>query len=173
MITPQVEIIKDENGELLPESVVVSVMTCAAPMITEGKEGMTEQQYQSMICYRIICMLAVAAHLGYQTMVLGAFGCGAFGNDAKIVSDLFYQVMKEFNFKGMKLEDFFRRIDFAVMDHTKSQYNFKQFSRNFSNFYREEDAAEAARILNEKEEAECVELELILKSMWLMHTLTG
>ena len=56
-------------------------------------------------------MLAVAAHLGYQTMVLGAFGCGAFGNDAKIVSDLFYQVMKEFNFKGMKLEDFFRRID--------------------------------------------------------------
>ena len=111
MITPQVEIIKDENGELLPESVVVSVMTCAAPMITEGKEGMTEQQYRSMICYRIICMLAVAAHLGYQTMVLGAFGCGAFGNDAKIVSDLFYQVMKEFNFKGMKLEDFFRRID--------------------------------------------------------------
>lgn len=30
MITPQVEIIKDENGDLLDESVIVSVMTCAA-----------------------------------------------------------------------------------------------------------------------------------------------
>ena len=42
MITPQVEIIKDENGDLLPESVVVAVMTCAAPMIKRGMEGLTE-----------------------------------------------------------------------------------------------------------------------------------
>ena len=43
MITPQVEIIKDENGDLLPESVVVAVMTCAAPMIKRGMEGLTDQ----------------------------------------------------------------------------------------------------------------------------------
>ena len=45
MITPEVEIIKDENGDLLPESVVVSVMTCAAPMIKRGMEGLSDQQY--------------------------------------------------------------------------------------------------------------------------------
>ncbi len=43
MITPHVEIIKDENGELLDDTVVVSVLTCAAPMVTRGKEGMSEE----------------------------------------------------------------------------------------------------------------------------------
>ena len=145
MITPQVEIIRDENGNLLPESVVVAVMTCAAPMIKYGLEGMTDRQYQAMIFNRISGMLKVAAHLGYQVLILGAFGCGAFGNDAKIVSDLFYQALKEFDYDGMQAKDFFRRIDFAVMDHTPDQYNFKEFSRNFADFYRDEDADEAAQ----------------------------
>ena len=45
-----------------------------------------------------VAMLKVAAYLGYQYLVLGAFGCGAFGNDARIVSDLFYKALKEFDF---------------------------------------------------------------------------
>jgi len=45
-------------------------------------------------------MLKVAAYLGYQVLILGAFGCGAFGNDAHVVSDLFYKALKEFNFSG-------------------------------------------------------------------------
>ena len=44
MIHPQVEIIKDENGEVLPETVIVAVMTCAAPMLSHGMEGLSEQQ---------------------------------------------------------------------------------------------------------------------------------
>jgi len=145
MITPRVEIIKDETGELLPESAVVSVMTCAAPMVTYGKEGMTEEAYEAMVYHRIQGMLTVAAWLGYKNLVLGAFGCGAFDNDAKVVSDLFYRAMKDFNRDGMALEDCFRRIDFAVLDRSSRQYNFKHFARNFNDFYREEDNAETAR----------------------------
>lgn len=52
-------------------------------------------------------MLKCAAYWGYQVLVLGAFGCGAFGNDAKVVSDLFYKALKEFDYDGMKVEDFF------------------------------------------------------------------
>ena len=148
MITPQVEIIKDENGSLLSESVIVSVMTCAAPMLSDGMEGMTEQEYEGMVYRRITGMLKVAAHLGYRMVILGAFGCGAFGNDAHIVSDLFYKAMKEFDYDGMQLKDFFRRIDFAVLDRSGNSYNFNEFSRNFSNFYREEAAEEDACALN-------------------------
>lgn len=154
IITPQVELIKDENGDLLPESVIVSVMTCAAPMISNGKEGLTEQEYEALVYNRIMGMLKLAAHLGYQMVILGAFGCGAFDNDAKVVSDLFYKAMKDFDYDGMQLKDFFRRIDFAVMDHSSSQYNFKEFSRNFNDFYRDEDAAEVARALDEKKSTE-------------------
>ena len=139
VITPQVEIIKDEKGNLLEDTVLVSVMTCAAPMLRYGMAGMTDQQYRAMMYRRIVGMLKVAAYLGYEVLVLGAFGCGAFRNDARVVSDLFYKALKEFSYGGMGAKEFFKCIDFAVMDHSYNQYNFNEFCRNFINFYKDED----------------------------------
>ncbi len=141
MITPQVEIIRDENGELLDETVVVSVLTCAAPMVSRGREGMSEAEYEEMVYNRIMGMLKCLAYLGYKNLVLGAWGCGAFGNDAHVMSDLFYKALKELIYNGHTEKDLFRRIDFAVLDRTDDQYNFKEFYRNFSfdNFFRDED----------------------------------
>ena len=154
ILTPNVEIIKDVNGNLLDESVIVSVMTCAAPMITYGIEGLSEEEYQEMFYKRICGMLKCAAYWGYKVLVLGAFGCGAFGNDAKIVSDLFHKALKEFDYDGMAAKDFFYRIDFAVLDRTPRQYNFKEFSRNFGDFYSDEDTAEREHIEKRKKETE-------------------
>lgn len=154
ILSPNVEIIKDVNGELLDESIIVSVMTCAAPMITLGMEGLNDEQYQELFYNRICGMLKCAAYWGYQALVLGAFGCGAFGNDAKLVSDLFYKALKEFNYDGMIAKDFFRRIDFAVLDRTPGQYNFNEFNRNFEHFYRDEDNAEIERAEKQKKEKE-------------------
>ena len=154
MIQPQVEIIKDENGDLLDETVIVAVMTCAAPMLRYGMEGLSQHQYESLMLQRITGMLKVAAYMGYRRLILGAFGCGAFRNDAHVVSDLFYKALKEFDYDGMKEKDMFRRIDFAVMDHSEDQYNFKEFSRNFSHFYRDEDQKEIDRALERKKETE-------------------
>ena len=154
IIHPQVEILKDENGSLLPETVIVAVMTCAAPMIAYGLEGMTQAQYEKMVYDRITGMLKTAAYLGYSRLILGAFGCGAFRNDARVVSDLFYKALKDFNFDGMKENDMFRSIDFAVLSRSADQYNFKEFSRNFENFYREEDQAQANRAMERIKETE-------------------
>lgn len=55
-----------------------------------------------MVYGRITGMLKVAAHLGYEVLILGAFGCGAFLNDAHVVSDLFYKALKEFDYDGME-----------------------------------------------------------------------
>ena len=164
MITPRVEIIKDENGDLLDESVIVSVMTCAAPMLRDGMEGLTDQEYRDMVYGRITGMLKVAAHLGYEVLILGAFGCGAFSNDAHVVSDLFYKALKEFDYDGMKAKDFFRRIDFAVLSRSADQYNYKEFARNFSDFYREEDAEDVADALERVKETE-VNLDRIRGSL--------
>ena len=164
MITPQVEIIKDENGDLLDESVIVSVMTCAAPMLRDGMEGLTDQEYRDMVYDRITGMLKVAAYLGYEVLILGAFGCGAFSNDAHVVSDLFYKALKEFDYDGMEAKDFFRRIDFAVLSRSADQYNYKEFARNFSDFYREEDAEDVADALERVKETE-VNLDRIRGSL--------
>ena len=146
ILTPKVDVFRDENGALLPEPFTVAVMTCAAPMIGQGYEGRTEEEYRTLFAHRIDSILQTAAYLGYQCLVLGAFGCGAFGNDAAVVSDLFYNCMKRFRFSEMRLEDCFRIIDFAVLSRSPSQYNFKEFHRNFGNYYRDEDAEVAARV---------------------------
>ena len=135
ILTPHVEIIKASDGDLLEEPLVVSVMTCAAPMVREGKEGLSEQQYRDIFYKRICTMLMCAAEWHYDDLVLGAFGCGAFGNDARIVSDLFYKALKEFHYMGGELRAYFSRIDFAVLDGSADQYNYNEFQRNFGNFY--------------------------------------
>jgi len=144
MITPYVEIIKDEKGKLLDNTVVVSVLTCAAPMKTKDLEGMTQQEYEKMIYDRIMSMLKCVAYLKYDNLILDAWGCGNFGNDAHIISDLFYRVLKDFDYNGRSESSIFHRIQFAVLDRTKDQYNFKEFCRNFSydNFYRDENQKE-------------------------------
>lgn len=144
MFTPKAEIIRDGNGSLLEDTVVVAVLTCAAPMVSRGKEGMGEAEYQDMFYQRIVGMLKCAAYFGYKHLVLGAWGCGAFGNDARVVSDLFYKALKEMDYNGHRENDFFRRIDFAVLDRTVEQYNFKEFYRNFGsdNFLRDENQKE-------------------------------
>ena len=54
MLTPSVEIIKDENGMLLDETIIVSVLTCAAPKVSGGKEGMSETAYRQLVYNRIV-----------------------------------------------------------------------------------------------------------------------
>lgn len=125
IITPKVEIIKDENNEYLEDSQIVSVMTCAAPCLSHGLEGLSFEQYLTMMEERIEGMLKVAEYLGYEHLVLGAFGCGAFDNDARLVSDIFYKALQTFKYS-------FKTIDFAVLDRTRNQYNYKEFSRNFN-----------------------------------------
>ncbi len=156
IITPKVEIIKDSDGNLLDESAVVAVMTCAAPMISFGLEGMSEKQYTELFYNRIVGMLRVAVYMGYKHLVLGAFGCGAFGNDAKVVSDLFYKALKEFEFDGMREKDLFRRIDFAVLSNSPEQYNYKEFYRNFGgkNFFRDEIKAQYDEVREAKRKQE-------------------
>lgn len=132
IIHPRVEIIKDEDGSPLPRTEVVAVMTCAAPMLTNGMEGMTQGQYERLLYRRVDGMLRTAAFLGYGYLVLGAFGCGAFHNDARVVSDVFYRVLEEPGPGGIRVKDAFRRVDFAVLDRTYERYNYKEFARNFS-----------------------------------------
>ena len=89
IITPKVEIIRDGKGELLDETAVVAVLTCAAPVATAGREGMSEGEYEEMFYQRIVKLLTCTAYYRYRHIVLGAWGCGAFGNDARVISNFF------------------------------------------------------------------------------------
>ena len=132
IISPKVEIIRDEEGNLLPETEVVSVITCAAPNLRYGKEGMSEIAYQAMVAKRLLGMLQCSAYYGYDHLVLGAWGCGAYHNEASDMADLFNRVLKNINYNGGKEKDLFKTIDFAVLDRRPNLYNFRSFAKHFS-----------------------------------------
>ncbi|MCD7738564.1 MAG: TIGR02452 family protein, partial [Lachnospiraceae bacterium] len=132
MISPCVEVIRDASSETLSEPFPISVMSCAAPMIRLGLEGMSQQEYEIMLYRRIQGMLLVAASQNYRHLILGAFGCGVFGNDAAVVSDLFYHVIQKLTYCGKGSGQLFDSIDFAVLCRPEKDYNYREFCRNFS-----------------------------------------
>ncbi len=126
ILTPEVEVFRDEKGELIDEPFTISVLTCSAPNVRFGFEGKSEEEYKKMLFERIEGILKSAVYLGYQNIILGAFGCGAFKNDAALVSDDFYQALTGPAGRGIK------HADFAVLCTPGKEYNYNEFCRNFS-----------------------------------------
>ncbi len=126
ILSPDVAVFRDEKRDLLEEPFTISVLTCSAPNVRFGYEGKTEEEYKAMLKGRIEGLLTCAVSLGYRDIILGAFGCGAFKNDASLVSDDFYQALNGPAGRGLV------HADFAVLCSPGKEYNYEEFCRNFS-----------------------------------------
>lgn len=96
---------------------LLSFIACAAlrhPHLIYLKEKkeyrMTEEAEEQMLT-KIRTIFAVAALHGHDSLVLSAFGCGAFCCPPTHVAELFHQVMLEEPYAGR-----FKRIIFAIFD---------------------------------------------------------
>lgn len=132
ILSPDVEVIRDENNGLLKETMVVSVITCAAPMINRGMQ-ITREDLDRLLYDRIMGILHVAASYGYEKLVLGAWGCGAFGNDARQMAEIFERAFRNLRCAQQPERECFRQITFAVLDRSQSQYNYRSFQEYFGN----------------------------------------
>lgn len=107
MVFSHAEIIRDESFSLLEKPKKIGVITCAAPnkFWAEYKEnkGKPSFIFDKDICskffLRISAILALAEIEGYKDIVLGAWGCGAFGNDPELVSHIFKSQIQFSNLK--------------------------------------------------------------------------
>jgi uncharacterized protein (TIGR02452 family) len=64
-------------------------------------------------------MLALALHQGYETLILGAWGCGVFKNDPNKIAELFKKRLHG------KYKNKFKRVVFAIL--TKKEEMIKPF----------------------------------------------
>lgn len=67
------------------------VIVAAAPNARRAREGyrIDDETLLSFMRSRIRFVLAIADELGHDKLILGAYGCGAFGWDADVVAELF------------------------------------------------------------------------------------
>lgn len=75
----------------------VDVITCAAPELRYSIRK--PQNYEEIITRRIKKILDVAAGERVEVLILGAWGCGAFGNDIAVVSKAFYTLLENYDFE--------------------------------------------------------------------------
>lgn len=140
IISPDVAVFRQRNGQYMDEPISVSVLTCAAPALGHLGSKLCEKQLEDILYQRILAMLYVAAEQGYEYLVLGAWGCGAFGNDAGQVAKQFARAFEDFRVnitaddgKNLmaKAGSCFRYVEFAVLDSSKKKYNFNCFLKQF------------------------------------------
>ena len=74
---------------------------------------------------RILKVLSLGVEHGQDGIVLGAWGCGAFGNDATAIAEQF-RVALAGNFRGA-----YRRVTFAIVDWSPELRFIRPFQRAF------------------------------------------
>lgn len=80
LYSPDVWVFRDEGAQLTDQPFKVSVMTVPAPNRYGAAMLASTEAVNETILRRIRIMLRAAAKRGIKDLVLGAWGCGAFGN---------------------------------------------------------------------------------------------
>lgn len=74
------------------------VITCAAPNKCAAKRnyGVSDDQNSEVLRNRISFIIKIAQEQKVNTLILGAFGCGVFGQDPEEVAQIFKDCLKDF-----------------------------------------------------------------------------
>jgi uncharacterized protein (TIGR02452 family) len=122
--SPDVPVFRDDEHALLPATYLASFITCAAPLAKHANEA--ELAYlPTFLGDRITKILSVAQWNGHNSLVLGAWGCGAYGNDGHEVASLFHRALT-IEFAGS-----FKEVTFAIVDTSPEQRFIGPFAERF------------------------------------------
>ena len=148
ILSPHVEVFRAADGSYLDRPFEVAVLTVAAPYAPR-LGGVSKQELHACYRTRIMGMLQIAATNGYEDVVLGAWGCGAFENDPQAVATAFREAILAYRSghqgdatRGVDYNSAFRRLRFAV----PKGPNHDTFARVLADIHHDEDARELTRV---------------------------
>lgn len=98
------------------------VITCAAPNKTAAQKycHVTDKENSEVLESRIEYVLQVAKYENAQVLILGAYGCGVFGQDPTEVATIFKKLLCKYSFD---------KVIFAIPD--ENGENYKAFAKVF------------------------------------------
>jgi uncharacterized protein (TIGR02452 family) len=115
--SPSVPVFRDDSGALLERPHLAAFIT--APAVNAGvvreREPERAREILAVMRRRVARVLALALAFGHRALVLGAWGCGVFRNDPKLIAELFAEAL-EASFKNR-----FEHVVFAVYDRSREQ----------------------------------------------------
>lgn len=113
IISPRVPVLRDEDDRLLEEPWEVTVITSPAPnsaaLAREQPDAL--RRVEATLRHRMEMVLSAAVLFEQTALVLGAWGCGVFGNDPALVARLFGEALLH-----GPCAKAFEHVAFAVLD---------------------------------------------------------
>jgi uncharacterized protein (TIGR02452 family) len=128
--SPACPVIRDDEGHWLPGPFAVDFITSAAPNAgaVMRNEPRNRARIAPTLAERASKVLALAAHRECDALALGAWGCGAFGNDPVMVARVFYDLLRPDGAYGRS----FRHVLFAIFTTKREQANYNAFTKQFA-----------------------------------------
>jgi uncharacterized protein (TIGR02452 family) len=129
ILSPNCPIFRDDKGSLLEQPLAATFITSAAPnagaIVSNSPEDLPliEPTFHRRAEY----VFALAAAQKCRKLVLGAWGCGVFRNDPRLVAEAFARHIG----KGGSWSQRFQRIVFSIFDNTPSQQTLEAFHQVF------------------------------------------
>ena len=114
IVSPRVPVFRGDDEQLLEAPWELTILTSPAPNAgaIAKNEPHASDEIESTFRRRVEQVLAAAAAFDQTALVLGAWGCGVFGNDPALVARLFAEsLLPPSRFAGK-----FEHIAFAVLD---------------------------------------------------------
>ncbi|MGE3803880.1 MAG: TIGR02452 family protein [Gemmataceae bacterium] len=125
--SPRVPVFRDDAGRLLEQPYPCAFVTSPAvnAKVVRERHQASGQQIGAVMERRMERVLAAAARHEHVALVLGAWGCGVFGNDVDEIAGLFHAALHG-PFAGI-----FERVIFAVLDWSPERRFIGPFERCF------------------------------------------
>lgn len=129
--SPRVPVHRGNSGALLAQPYRISFLTSAAPNATQllRRDADAFPFIAGRLHRRAGRVLGVAAHHGVRRLVLGAWGCGVFGNDPSVVARSFRYLLSA---KGGAFHQVFDEVVFAVWGRAGDAVNRRAFEVYFT-----------------------------------------
>jgi uncharacterized protein (TIGR02452 family) len=119
---PAVPVLRDDTGQWHERPYRMSMLTAAAPNLRAIADNQPDlaATVPATLFTRAQRVLTVAAAYGHRRLVLGAWGCGVFGNDPTMVAAAFAAALRQV--------DHFDQVVFAVLDRASATPTYRAFA---------------------------------------------
>ena len=127
--SPDCPVFRNDKGELLARPTVATFVSVAAPnaKAVRGRSPEELSLIEPTLLRRSEYILALFAWHGCAELVLGAWGCGVFGNDPVMVARAFATHLGP----GGRWAGRFQRVVFSILDSSPNQDTLLAFQRVF------------------------------------------
>ena len=134
--TPNVLVFKSDDNifsEMLNENdwYKIDVISCAAH--NQRAYKVKYEKLKKINYDKIKAIIECAVENNVDNLILGAFGCGAFGNDPHLVSKTFKKILIDEEYYK-----YFKNVHFAIFTFLKDTKNLNEFNNTFEKYIKKQ-----------------------------------